>query len=107
MTLQDFNTIISHDRLTLIDFYATWCGPCKATHKILDRLEEVLSGSLDIVRIDIDHHENAEVVNHYRIMAVPTLILFRRSQRLWRESGVFTVETLAEIIRRYDKVEVY
>lgn len=107
MTLQDFNSIISHDRLTLVDFYATWCGPCKATHKILDRLEETLNGTLDIIRIDIDHHENTDLVNHYRIMAVPTLILFRRGQRLWRESGVLTVETLAEVIRRYDNVEVY
>jgi thioredoxin 1 len=67
----------------------------------------MLNGTLDIIRIDIDHHENTDLVNHYRIMAVPTLILFRRGQRLWRESGVLTVETLAEIIRRYDKVEVY
>ena len=107
MTLQDFNAIISHDRLTLVDFYATWCGPCKATHKILDRLEETMNGTLDGIRIDIDHYENTDLVNHYRIMAVPTLILFRRGQRLWRESGVLTVETLAEIIRRYDRVEVY
>ena len=107
MTLQDFNTIVSHERLTLVDFYATWCGPCKATHKILDRLEETMNGTLDIIRIDIDHHENTDLVNHYRIMAVPTLILFRRGQRLWRECGVLTVETLAEIIRRYDKVETY
>ena len=69
MTLEDFNTIISHDRLTLVDFYATWCGPCKATHKILDRLEETLNGTLDIIRIDIDHHENTDLVNHYRIIA--------------------------------------
>ena len=107
MTLQDFNNIISHERLTLVDFYATWCGPYKATHKILDRLEEVMIDTLDIIRIDIDHHENTELVNHYRIMAVPTLMLFRRGQRLWRESGVLTVETLAEIIRRYDKIEAY
>ena len=107
MTLQDFNNIISHERLTLVDFYATWCGHCKATHKILDRLVEVMIDTLDIIRIDIDHHENTELVNHYRIMAVPTLMLFRRGQRLWRESGVLTVETLAEIIRRYDKIEAY
>ena len=107
MTLQDFNNIISHERLTLVDFYATWCGPCKAPHKIRDRLEEVMIDTLDIIRIDIDHHENTELVNHYRIMAVPTLMLFRRGQRLWRESGVLTVETLAEIIRRYDKIEAY
>lgn len=107
MTIQDFNAIIAHDRLTLVDFYATWCGPCKATHSILDRIEQVMRNSVDVIRIDIDHHENTDLVNHYRIMAVPTLILFRRGQRLWRESGVLSVETIAEIIRRYNKVEVY
>ena len=75
MTLQEFNTITAHDRLTLVDFYAVWCGPCKATHHILDELEERMCGRVDVLRIDIDYHGNAELVNHFRIMAVPTVVI--------------------------------
>lgn len=106
MTLQEFNSITAHDRLTLVDFYATWCGPCKATHHILDRLEEQMQGRIDVLRIDIDYYGNTELVNHFRIMAVPTLMLFCRGRKLWRESGVLKVDSLAEIINRYERLRI-
>ena len=107
MRLEDFKTIISRDSLTLIDFYATWCGPCRATHKILDRLEQELTGEVDVLRIDIDHPDNVELVREYRIMSVPTLMLFRKSRKLWRESGVLSVDSIADVVRRYRRVEVF
>ena len=107
MTIDNFKAIISNDRLILVDFYATWCGPCRATHLILDKLEQAFVDDVDIIRIDIDHPDNVELVRYYRIMSVPTLILFRKGRKLWRESGVLSVESLADLIYGYRRVEVF
>ena len=107
MTLDNFKAIISHERLILVDFYATWCGPCRAMHLILDKLEQELADRVEVLRIDIDHPDNVELVNHYRVMSVPTLVLFFRGRRLWRECGVLSVETLIDVVRRYEQIEMY
>lgn len=105
MTLQEFSDITSRDTLTLVDFYATWCGPCRAMHPVLDKLAAEAGDAVDIRRIDIDKPENAELVRHHRIMAVPTLILFRKGRNVWRQSGVIPLETLSDVIKRNEKVE--
>ena len=107
MTLDNFKAIVSHERLILVDFYATWCGPCRAMHLILDKLEQELADRVEVLRIDIDHPDNVELVHHYRIMSVPTLVLFFRGRKLWRESGVLSVETLIDVVRRYEQIEMY
>lgn len=76
-------------------------------HPVLDKLAEEADGMVDIRRIDIDKPENVEAVRQHKIMAVPTLILFRKGRILWRESGVVPLKTLLEVVRRYDKVEVF
>ncbi len=84
MTLGEFNEFTSRDALTLVDFYAVWCGPCRVMHTVLDKLAEATDESVDILKIDIDKHENVEVVRQHKIMAVPTLVLFRKGRILWR-----------------------
>lgn len=107
MTVENFQTIVANDRLILVDFYATWCGPCRAMHHTLDRVEEQMSGQVDVIRIDIDHPDNVDLVYRYRIMSVPTLFLFRKGRKLWRESGVLSLESLVEVVRRYERVEIF
>lgn len=107
MTQQEFEALIASDRLVLVDFYATWCGPCRAMHPVLDALHSQMQNAVDVVRLDVDRHENTQPVQHYRVMSVPTLILFRQGRVLWRESGVLTLDTLLDVVRRFERVEVY
>lgn len=107
MTLQEFEALIASDRLVLVDFYATWCGPCRAMHTVLDSLHNQMQNAVDVVRLDVDSHENVELVQRYRVMSVPTLILFRQGCMLWRESGVLSLETLHDVVRRFERVEAY
>lgn len=107
MTINEFNSLTARNRLVLVDFYATWCGPCKAMHPILDAIEQQFGSSVDVLRVDVDQYESVRLVQHFRVMSVPTLMFFRRGRMLWRNSGMVTLETLVDIIRRYDRVEVY
>lgn len=107
MTINELNSLTARNRLVLVDFYATWCGPCKAMHPILDTIEQQFGSSIDVLRVDVDQYESVGLVQHFRVMSVPTLMFFRRGRMLWRNSGMVTLETLVDIIRRYDRVEVY
>lgn len=107
MTQQEFEALIAGDRLVLVDFYATWCGPCRAMYPVLDALHNQMQNAVDVVRLDVDRHENTQPVQHYRVMSVPTLILFRQGRMLWRESGVLSLDTLLDVVRRFERVEVY
>lgn len=107
MTINEFNSLTARNRLVLADFYATWCGPCKAMHPILDAIEQQFGSSVDVLRVDVDQYESVGLVQHFRVMSVPTLMFFRRGRMLWRNSGMVTLEMLVDIIRRYDRVEVY
>ncbi len=77
----------------LVDFYATWCGPCKIQSSILDSLEE----DIDIIKIDCD--SNKELVLKYRIMSIPTLLLFKDGNLIKEMVGLTSKEELENIIK--------
>ena len=84
--METFKDVISGDQLVLVDFFATWCQPCKMMHPILEQVKEVLGDRIRIIKADVD--KNGVTASPYRIQSVPTLMLFRRGEVLWRTSGV-------------------
>lgn len=84
--METFNDVISGERLVLVDFFATWCQPCKMMHPVLVQVKEELGDNVRIIKVDVDKYEHTAA--QYSIQAVPTLILFRNGQPLWRQSGM-------------------
>ena len=70
--------VLEHKGVVLGDFFATWCGPCKALTPIVDKLSEEMSGKVKIVKVDID--ENSALATEYRVMSVPTMKLFKNGE---------------------------
>ena len=77
--MEKFNEIISGNQITLVDFFATWCGPCKMMHPVLEQLKDDLGDSIRILKIDVDKNESLSET--YRIQSVPTLMLFKEIGR--------------------------
>lgn len=97
--MEKFNEIISGNHITLVDFFATWCGPCKAMHPVLEQLKKDLGDSIRILKIDVDKNESLSET--YRIQSVPTLMLFKESKQLWRQSGAMRMQELKNLIEKY------
>lgn len=94
-----FSEIIKGGTITLVDFYADWCGPCKVLAPILKDTKETLGEKIKIVKIDVD--KNQPLATQYQVRGVPTLILFKDGKQLWRQSGVLQKDDLVKIINSY------
>lgn len=94
--METFSEVISGDQLVLVDFYATWCQPCKMMHPILEQVKATLGDRIRIIKVDIDKY--GDTAMEYRIQSVPTLMLFRRSEVLWRTSGAMSKADLMATI---------
>lgn len=86
--METFYDVISGDRPVLVDFFATWCQPCRAMHPVLEQVKAELGDKLRIIKIDVD--KNEQTAGQYGIQAVPTLLLMRNRQVLWRQSGMMS-----------------
>ena len=90
--MENFNDIINGNQLTLVDFFATWWGPCKQMHPVLEQLKASEGENLRIIKLDVD--KNEALASAYRIQSVPTLMLFRNGELLWRQSGAMSLADL-------------
>lgn len=94
-----FSDIINKDTPVLIDFFATWCGPCKTMSPILEDLKKQMGDQVSIVKIDVD--KNPGVAAKYQVRGVPTLMIFKSGEQLWRQSGVYSAHDLKAILNQY------
>ena len=92
----NFKTILDSKVPVLVDFHATWCGPCKALAPILKEVKAALGEDVKIVKIDVD--KNQVLASQYRVQGVPTLILFKDGKQVWRQSGVIPKHELINLI---------
>lgn len=92
----NFNSIISENRLVLVDFHALWCSPCKMQAPVLKEIAVEYGERVKVIKIDVD--QNNSIAMRFQVQSVPTLILFKNGNIAYRQSGVHTKTQLKSII---------
>lgn len=99
IVMENFYEIIKGEGLTLVDFFATWCGPCKTMHPVLERLKEMSGDSVRILKLDVE--KNNALVSRYDVRSVPTFLLFKNGDVVWRQSGTLELNDFKLLVDRY------
>lgn len=90
--MNDFDKIIGENKPTLVDFFATWCGPCKMQAPILEQVKQNVGDKANIIKVDID--KNEELARKYNVQSIPTLIMFKNGEAIWRAVGLQQADIL-------------
>lgn len=95
LTKDNFDSVTSSG-LVLVDFWATWCGPCRMQAPILEELDKQLNGKVKICKLDVD--DEPAIAQRFGVMSIPTLMVFRNGEMISKEVGVHTVEQLMTML---------
>jgi thioredoxin 1 len=97
--MANFQEIIASEKPVLVDFSAEWCGPCKMMPPILKQVKDAMGDKVTIIKIDID--KNPSAASAYKVQSVPTLMIFKKGETKWRQSGVMQANQLQQVVERY------
>jgi thioredoxin 1 len=98
---QSFNEIIQGETPVLVDFFAEWCGPCKQMSPVLKDFATRMGDRVRILKIDVD--KSPAAASSYRVQGVPTFILFKKGQVLWRQSGTVSPQILEQVVNKANR----
>lgn len=91
-----FETVTSQETPVLVDFYADWCGPCQAMTPVLKEVAQTLEGKVKIIKVDVD--KNQPLAQKFGVRSVPTFILFKGGELIWRKGGMMTTRELSALL---------
>lgn len=94
-----FKEVIKSNKPTLVDFYATWCGPCQQLSPIVNSVKKELAGQMRVIKVDVDQNKSAS--NKFNIKSLPTLAIFQNGKIIWRESGMKSKTELLKVARQF------
>lgn len=94
---KSFKNIVASAPIVLVDYFADWCGPCKMLAPILGEVKQELGDAIKIIKIDVD--KNQELAAMQQVQGVPTLVLYKDGQKVWRQSGVIPKHELIKLIQ--------
>ena len=94
--MASFREIIDQNIPVLVDFHATWCGPCQVMSPILEEVKKELGEDIKVIKIDIDR--NQKLASQLGVRGVPTFILYKNGKQLWRQSGIISKNELLDRI---------
>ena len=93
----NFSELLQDGKLVIVDFWATWCGPCRMLSPILDEVEEEMADQISVVKVNVDDAD--EVAARYRIMSIPTLLFFKNGELVDKTVGAMPKPALVEKIK--------
>lgn len=95
-TNTNFTGLLQSEKLVVVDFWATWCGPCRMLSPVLDEVEEEMADKIQVVKVNVDDAD--EIASQFRIMSIPTLLFFKDGQVVDKTVGAMPKSTLIEKI---------